>query len=266
MAKILINGGANINDGALVDIMEVEYKEMTIARAEKNYDNQTSVRELMDLMFSMGVDIDAYPKTAIPLPSTGFVGGEGTSGRTALYNATEGLHNDLMALLLENGANPNSVSKIGNTPLSAALYVMSGKRPDAGTYDDEGRSLENLMPTVQLLLDHGADIQTRVGTGGTVLHQAASYGSDEVVEFLIAQGIDLSVKDSSNRTALDVASGVAEIKEDEECIPGSVNCRSEVAPELPVYQSAIAILTEAMNAQGIAIEEYVVIAINSEDV
>jgi hypothetical protein len=87
------------------------------------------------------------------------------------------------------------------------------------------------------------------------LHQAAELGEDEVVSLLIARGADLSIKDNSNRTALDVASGVAEAKEPELCL--GVGCEFVVPPELPVYESTMAILTEAMNEQGVAIEEYV---------
>lgn len=255
LAKVLIQGGADINDGSLVDIMEVEYKKMIFVRSAKNYENQTTVRDLMDLMFEMGVDVDAYPETAIPVVATSFNNNSGTSGRTALYNATEGLHNDLMALLLENGANPNSISK-GNAPLSAALYIMSGRRPDAGLYEDEGRKLADLMPTVQLLLDHGADVNTLVGVdgaaNGTLLHQAASYGSDEVVAFLIEQGVDLSVKDASNRTALDVASGVPAVGS-----KAPMGGGGGMPTETPIYEETMALLTEAMNAAGIPIEEYV---------
>ncbi len=79
----------------------------------------------------------------------------------------------------------------------------------------------------------------------------ASLGEDEIVEFLLEQGIDLSIKDSSNRTALDVASGIPPVGGERPMFPGAP------VPETPIYESTMAILTEAMNAQGVAIEEYV---------
>jgi len=108
-----------------------------------------------------------------------------------------------------------------------------------------------------MLFERGADVNTTVGTGGNILHQAAAFGEDEVVEYLIEKGVDLSKKDDSGRTALDVASGIPAVGGEACARPGSPECRSETPPELPVYESTIAILTEAMNAQGIAIEEYV---------
>ncbi len=250
LVKVMIESGADLNDGALIDIIETEYKEIAFVRAEKNYDNKTTVRELVDLMFEMGVDPDSYPEMPIPFQSTNFIGGHGQAGRTALYNETEELHNDWVSYLLERGANPDAVTKEGNSPLSAALYIMSGRRPDAGIYDDEGRSLEKIMPTVQILLDHGADVNSLVGEGQTLVHQAAAYGNNEVIEFLVAQGVDLSVKDDSNRTALDVASGVPSLF-------AEVEMNAIVPKEIPVYEETMALLTEAMNEAGIAIEEYV---------
>lgn len=253
LAKILIEGGADINDGALVDIMEVNYKEMIYARAANNYENQTTVWDLLTLMIDMGADLEASPAKPIPLRHNSFTMDSGTSGRTALYNVTEGLHHDFMTLLLENGANPNSLSN-GNTPLSAALFIMYGPRPRDGFAGVIERPLADIMPTVELLLEYGADFNTLIGTdataGGTLLHQAASYGNDEVLQFLIEQGLDLSVKDNSNRTALDIASGIPALGTKEMDDFG-------FDTEMPIYESTMTLLTEAMEAAGVAIEDYV---------
>lgn len=251
LARMLVEGGANINDGALVDLLDVETNKLTFVRAEKNYVNQTSPVDLMGIMFDMGVDVDAYPAKAYPFPATGFRGGEGTAGQTALFNAAARDKPELMTLFLEHGANPNSVNKGTRSgsylPLSAAFAVVPGiYRP--GTMDDEEYvpTIEELSSGVELLLEHGADINAAAMDGTTVLHHAASMGRDAVVEYLIANGADLSVRDNSNRTALDVAMGVPEYKEGED-EPG----------EEPVYEEIVTLLTEAMNAQGIAIEQYV---------
>ena len=41
----------------------------------------------------------------------------------------------------------------------------------------------------------------------TALHGAAEHGSDKVIEFLVANGADLSAKDANGRTAFEVARG-----------------------------------------------------------
>lgn len=112
--------------------------------------------------------------------------------------------------------------------------------------DEEDMAVYSVSDSVTTLLEHGADVNAAASDGTTVLHHAASMGSEAVVEYLIANGADLSIRDSSNRTALDIANGVPEYKEGED-EPG----------EEPVYEEIVTLLTEAMNAQGIAIEEYV---------
>ena len=253
IAKILIEGGADLNDGSFVDIVEIPYKRFAMQHAASNYDNQTTVAELVELMIEMGVDVDSTPESGIPVFSTNFVGAAGTSGQTALFNAAVGDRLDNVEMLLANGASPNSLSKRGSTPLAAVLNVYSGYRPpnvNNGDVITTEPTLEEKMPIVEALFAHGADVNTS-GENGSILHGAASLGNDEVVEFLIEKGIDLAIKDSSNRTALDVASGVPPVGGERPMFPGAP------APETPVYESTMAILTEAMNTQGIAIEEYV---------
>ena len=252
VAKILIEGGANLNDGSLVDIMEIPYKRFAFQHAASNYDNQTTVAELTLMMIEMGADLDSMSEIGIPVFSTGFVGEKGPEGESALFRAALGDRMEDVALLLENGANVNALSEEGNTALGAVLNVYTGFRPPDPTRDKRIEpTFEEKIPMVDLMFEYGADVNTIVGTGGTILHQAAELGEDEIVAMLIAKGIDLSIKDDSNRTALDVASGVEPIDKPEDMNPLGY------PEETPIYETTIAILTEAMNEQGIAIEEYV---------
>lgn len=263
IAKLLIEAGAYINDGAFVDILEIPYKKFIQQHAASNYENQTTVEELTALMIEMGVDVDATPVVGIPMYSTAFISESGTAGRTALFNAVFGDRIDVVAFLLENGANPNTVTTGGtpgdtrrievggNSILSAALEVFQGIPVVSITANDAANqpSLEEKQAMLDLLFEYGVDVNGRVAHGGTVLHQAAALGKDEVIQYLLERGIDLSVKDDSNRTALDVASGVAEYSEE--------NSEQQNSVETPIYESSMAILTEAMDAQNISIDEYV---------
>ena len=40
---------------------------------------------------------------------------------------------------------------------------------------------------------------------GTILHKAAELGRVDVVQFLVREGVDLSIKDANGKTALDCA-------------------------------------------------------------
>ncbi|MAM71561.1 MAG: hypothetical protein CMP91_10505 [Gammaproteobacteria bacterium] len=247
LAKVLVEAGANLNDGALVDLLDVETKELTFIRSEKNYENQTSPMELIELMLDMGVEVDSYPETAYPFPATGFRGGEGTAGQTALFNASAIDNHELMVMFLEHGANPNSMNKGQKYfPLSAAFGVVPGLYVP-GTMDEEEYipAIDDLRPGVELLIEHGADVNAQSADGTTVLHHAVALGRDQVVTYLIENGVDLSLKDNSNRSALDVANGVPVVSE-----------QGDEPAELPVYEEIATLLSEAMNDQGIAIEEY----------
>jgi ankyrin repeat protein len=240
--------------------MGLEHKRDRVGHAASNYDNQTTAEELIALMMEMGVDVDSMPREPIPLYSTSFIGGAGNSGQTALYNAALVGRIDDMEMLLTNGANPNFVSTAGDssTPLGAVLGVWNGYRiviagNNSGAPKEATPTSEDKAAMLDLLFDYGADVNTITGKGDTILHQAASLGKDKVIEYLLAKGIDLSIKDDSNRTALDIASGVPEF--------GAAPRRAFGATleelQTPIYESSMAILTEAMNAQGVAIEEYV---------
>ncbi|MDG2089761.1 MAG: ankyrin repeat domain-containing protein [Gammaproteobacteria bacterium] len=254
LAKLLIEGGADLSDGSLVDIMEIPYKRFAFEFAASNYEDTTTVQELTMLMLEMGASIDATSEKGIPLFSTGFVGEAGTSGQTALYNAALGDRIEDLELLLEYGANPNALSSKGATPLAAVLNVYAGFRPADPTRDKRIEpTFEEKRPIVDTLLANGADVNITAEDGSSILHHAASLGNDEVVELLLELGVDLALKDDSNRTALDVASGVPKFGAEEE----EMNNGGQMASETPIYETTIAILTEAMNTQGVAIEEYV---------
>jgi ankyrin repeat protein len=242
MARVLIEGGANVNDGSIVELMDIELSKFLIGRSETNHVNQSSIEDIMQLMLTHGLDIDSTPATPFPYPGTRRIGGRGTIEQTALYNASIVPNIELMSMLLDNGANPNSLNRGGQYfPLSSALDVIPLR-----DVLDTVKPLEELTAAADLLFEHGADINAIASDGTTVLHHAAATGRDEVVEYLIAKGADLSVKDSSNRTALDVAKGV----------PKVWNGQGRRPAEPAVYDATAEILRAAMDAQGVAIEEY----------
>jgi hypothetical protein len=55
---------------------------------------------------------------------------------------------------------------------------------------------------VRLLLDKGADIETRDGNGWTALHWAAKWGHEAMVRLLLDKGTDIEARDGSGWTAL----------------------------------------------------------------
>jgi ankyrin repeat protein len=99
---------------------------------------------------------------------------------TALHWAAARGHLKTVQILLAAGADPDSSSASGETPLASAACIGSHE-------------------VVQLLLDHGARVDTREDQSGlTALHRAAESGDKETIKLLLAKGADVNVKESRN--------------------------------------------------------------------
>ncbi len=70
----------------------------------------------------------------------------------------------------------------------------------------------------------------------TALHGAAEHGFDKFIEFLVANGADLTVKDANGRTPLEVARGAGGVR-------GGADA----------YPKTVALLESLMTAKGIPI-------------
>ena len=105
---------------------------------------------------------------------------------TALHIAAK--ESDVLAagMLLDKGADINSVDKDGWTPLHTAVKYRS-------------------KDVVQLLLDRHADVKTTSSDGRTPLHLAAQYDNDDATRLLIGKGAAIEATDSLFCTALHVA-------------------------------------------------------------
>jgi ankyrin repeat protein len=71
-------------------------------------------------------------------------------------------------------------------------------------WDD--RSLHVNTETIEVLLEHGADVTARNDTHSTPLHLAASMGSHEVMRLLIKHGANINALDGNLKTPLHLAS------------------------------------------------------------
>ena len=159
-------------------------------------------------------------------------------GATPLLRAARAGDAPFVELLLTHHALVDLPSKEGVTPLMAAAGVEFGTRVTRG----RNRTNEGVLATMRLLIDAGADVNTRmvveprrvvssdasaraaaaVGRGGrgsqvpsasavphqSALHGAAERGFTPLVKFLAEHGADMQAKDANGRTALDLAKGV----------------------------------------------------------
>ena len=109
-------------------------------------------------------------------------GSHGTPLGAASYNG----HMDVVHVLLDHGANVNTIDK-KNTPLSSAYH---------------GGQLE----IMQRLLEHGADADVWCNSSDLVLHLASRTGRAEVVHLLLRHNADVNARGQFDRTPLQRAS------------------------------------------------------------
>ncbi|KAL4812854.1 ankyrin repeat-containing domain protein [Aspergillus spinulosporus] len=124
---------------------------------------------------------DHYKQTSEPFPETCNAYGP------AIFEAAREGRNEMVKLLLDNGSDINH-NRVGELVVSNLEAAISG-----------GHS-----STVQLLLDHGAGIETP-GWYETPLIAAAYYGFPDVALLLLKNGADIEVKAEFWGTALQTA-------------------------------------------------------------
>lgn len=165
-------------------------------------------------------------------------------GRTLLHNAVLGNQENIVKLLINRGADINAKCALGKTPLyyseersynaitkqlldnstdirdeNQLLHKAVGenklnecksmlRHSDLNAYDDSGKSPIHYVTSVEmldLLMEHGVNINRPSETGATLLHLTATLGDKELVSAILRHGGDIFARDLQNRTALFMA-------------------------------------------------------------
>ena len=138
---------------------------------------------------------------------------------TWLLRAAEERHKEMVKLLLENGAEPDSRNNVGETSLilaarhgqKAIAKQLLEKGADVNANGEYGTALQAPSAgghdtVVERLLEKGADVNVTGGHYGTALQAASAGGHDTVVERLLEKGADVNVTGGHYGTALQAAS------------------------------------------------------------
>ena len=142
---------------------------------------------------------------------------------TPLHFASRGGHSKVVRLLLEHGADvaPETIS--GETPLLLLslgsenleiAQVLLDYGADPNTRSEFGRNSlymalqKGYQGLIQLLLKYGADPNVRDDAGRTLLHVSSREGDPGVAKALLELGVDVNSRDNRGRTPLQVANGL----------------------------------------------------------
>jgi len=153
------------------------------------------------------------------------------AGATPFWRAAFALDVSAMRLLVEYGAEPNVPTKkmpsrrggrggaqedpsglppvpVGG-PAVFPIHAASGVGYGQGYAGNSHRHVPNgWLPAIRYLVEeHGADVNARDLNGYTPLHHAASRGDNELIEYLLERGADVTVVSRRGQTTVDMANG-----------------------------------------------------------
>ena len=126
---------------------------------------------------------------------------------------------DIALLLLQSGADSNSVDNSQRVPLHLAVernnptlvaaLLKAGAKPNAPDKDGwtplHHAAAKNQLESAKILLDGGADPMVLSRLGGTPLHEAAASGGADMIRLLLDHKTDPKVVSKEGVTALDLA-------------------------------------------------------------
>jgi ankyrin repeat protein len=205
LAKLLLDKGANPNDGSLYIVMEMRNLATYSNRPNPpDSDRGVTHMEVAKLLLDKGADPNApYTKTIPPRQAQGNI--NVAAGATPLYRAVRAIDLAAVQLLVERGANPSQAIKDGSTPMMAAAGLGAPRGGDEEVTEAGDRN--DPIDVMKVLIAKGANVNVANEQGMTPLHYAAQRGSDRIVEFLASQGARFDVKNKQGRSPLDLARG-----------------------------------------------------------
>lgn len=247
VAKLLMDRGANPHPwdwwGRTALYIVIDRRETLRASGARNTSDipmlpgrAVSSMEIINALLAAGVDPN--PQLNFHRPSRGgnsgrFIDPLLNTGCTPLLRATmagDGRGQvpgdiEVVRALLEKGADPN-INAMGLTPFLVAAGVGAGNRGGTGLAAERSVGGPVDMVLMELLLQHGADVNAQVtGTmtysmrvtrapsaneGRTALHVGAQSGREDVVRFLLEKGASTQITDAEGHRPVDLAGGAGQ--------------------------------------------------------
>lgn len=187
--------------------------------------------ELMSALLEAGADPNRRLEMSLWFTTFGddYLGVD-RMGATPFWRAAYALDIDAMKLLLAHGADPNiptlkpagrsrgrpvgpdesglppvPVGGPGVWPIHAASGVGYGEGFAANIHEHVP---EGWLPSVRFLVEEvGVDVNARDFKGFNAIHHAAARGDDELIMYLVGEGVDVTAVARSGQTTADMANG-----------------------------------------------------------
>jgi len=160
----------------------------------------------------------------------------GQHGRMPLHKASEKAFPYLVKALCEARADPDGRDQFGETP----LHLLA----KSGTWD-EAIPASRRCETIQMLLQHGADVHAVNPRGRGVLHLAVTEHDDLAIETFIEGMADINAQDLAGFTPLMWAAG----RDSTDCVKMLLDCEADMNVKAARGQTAMTFaLTNGCNA------------------
>lgn len=171
------------------------------------FTNQHTAFALIELLIAKGADVNVQLSKAPPFRLKLDRGTDSmlVAGTTPFLRAAKSADVSVMKLLLDHGADPQIGTVQGVNPLMTAANLATKESDTTGRYKTEAQIIDAL----QLCLDHGLDINATAKDGRTAVFGAATFGLNDVIQYLYEHGAVIDYKDKQGLSPLDAASGKA---------------------------------------------------------
>jgi ankyrin repeat protein len=217
-AAVLIKAGADVNRwdlwGRTPLYMTVDVNTLPHGgRADRPSLDENTGLDVIRMLLEAGANPNLQLKLFPPYRNQGNdrgLDGMLTIGTTPLLRAAKALDAPAVRLLVNHGAMLDLPNNRGITPIMAAAGMGSSDADTRGYYTTEDTA-QRSVDTLKILLDAGADVNSKNPQGLTPLHEASRWGWNAAVQFLVDRGADLKAKsrgnDGKDKTVIDSAMG-----------------------------------------------------------
>jgi uncharacterized protein len=212
-AKLLLEAGANPDKwdiyGRSPLYTAVDYNTLPHGgRADRLSEDLTTSFEIIQMILDKGANPNLQLKLFPPYRALGADrGADGLlkTGATALFRAARGGDAPVVKLLIEKGA----LLELPNEDDVTPLIVAAGYRASAIDTRGRFRTEQEAFEVTRILLEAGAEPNAVESAGQTAIFGAATNGWNTLVQLLADHGADLEHKDSAGNNVVDAAMGRA---------------------------------------------------------